>query len=51
MSTGVDGTTTLSPGIDAAQVSTLWECWAPKRTPPPLAVRMTSGRVTWPLVM
>ena len=31
MSTGVDGTTTLRPGIDAAQVSTLCECWAPNR--------------------
>jgi pyruvate dehydrogenase E1 component beta subunit len=33
------------------QVSTLWECCAPKRAPPPLAVRITSGIETWPLVI
>ncbi len=33
------------------QFSTLWECWAPKRDPPPLAVRITMGKLTWPPVM
>ncbi len=50
-SCGVDGATTLRPGIIIAQFSTLWECWAPNRAPPPLAVRMTSGKLTCPLVM
>jgi hypothetical protein len=40
------GTTTLSPGIIMAQFSTLWECWAPKRSPPPLPERITSGKVS-----
>ena len=39
-SAGVDGATTLSPGIAMAQFSTLWLCCAPKRRPAPLAVRM-----------
>ncbi len=51
MSAGVDGTTTLRPGIAIAQLSTLCECWAPNRTPPPLAVRITSGSETCPSVM
>ena len=51
MSSGVEGATTLSPGIIIAQFSTLWECCAPKRTPPPFAVRITSGKLTWPFVM
>ena len=50
-SAGVEGTTTLSPGIAIAQASMLWECCAPNRTPPPLAVRITRGRATWPFVM
>ena len=33
------------------QFSTLCECWAPKRSPPPLAVCSTSGSETWPPVM
>ncbi len=51
MSAGVDGATTFSPGIIIAQFSTLWLCCAPKWMPPPLAVRITSGRLTWPLDM
>ena len=51
MSSGVEGATTLRPGIIIAQFSTLWECCAPKRTPPPFAVRITSGKLTWPFVM
>jgi hypothetical protein len=43
-SLGLDGATTFSPGIAIAQFSTAWECCAPKRSPPPLAVRITSGR-------
>ena len=50
-SAGVEGATTLSPGIIMHQFSTAWECWAPNRTPPPLAVRTTTGMVTWPPVM
>jgi len=51
VSRGVDGATTLSPGIIIAQFSTLWLCCAPNRTPPPFAVRITSGNETWPSVM
>jgi hypothetical protein len=50
-SAGVDGATTLRPGIIMHQFSTDWECWAPKRLPPPLAVRTTTGTDTWPPVM
>ena len=51
MSAGVDGATILRPGMAIAQFSTLWLCWAPNRRPAPLAVRSTSGSVTWPSVM
>ncbi len=34
-----------------AQLSTLWLCWAPKRSPDPFAVRTTSGMETCPSVM
>jgi hypothetical protein len=50
-STGVDGATTFRPGIIIAQFSMLWECCAPNRRPPPFAVLITSGSVTWPPVM
>ncbi len=50
-SAGVDGAATFRPGTAAAQFSVAWECWAPKPSPPPLAVRMTSGTVTCPPVM
>ncbi len=50
-SAGVDGATTLRPGIAIAQFSTLWLCWAPKRRPAPFAVCRTSGSDTWPSVM
>ena len=45
-SAGVEGATTLSPGIIMHQFSTLWLCCAPNLDPPPLAVRITSGRLT-----
>ena len=50
-SRGVDGATTLRPGIIIAQFSTLWLCCAPKREPAPLPVRTTSGHLTWPFDM
>ena len=50
-SAGVDGATIFSPGMVSAQFSTACECCAPKPSPPPLAVRITSGTVTWPPVM
>lgn len=34
-----------------AQLSTLCECCAPKRTPPPFAVRITRGSAICPFVM
>ena len=50
-SAGVDGATIFSPGTVSAQFSTDCECCAPKPSPPPFAVRTTSGTVTWPPVM
>jgi hypothetical protein len=50
-SEGVDGATIFSPGTVRAQFSTDCECWAPNPRPPPFAVRITSGTVTWPPVM
>jgi len=47
-SRGFDGATTFSPGTAMAQFSTDCECWAPKRSPAPLAQRTTSGSVSWP---
>ena len=47
-SRGLDGATTFSPGTAMAQFSTDCECWAPNRTPAPLAQRTTSGRASWP---
>ena len=37
------GGSDLQPGMVSAQFSTAWECWAPKPSPPPFAVRITSG--------
>ena len=51
VSAGVDGATTLSPGIAIAQFSMAWLCWAPNRRPAPFAVWRTSGSETWPSVM
>ena len=51
MSAAFEGATTLSPGTAIAQFSSDWQCWAPNRMPPPLAVRMTRGRLIWPSVM
>ena len=45
-SRGLDGATTFSPGTAMAQFSTDCECWAPNRTPAPLAHRTTSGRAS-----
>ena len=45
------GAAIFRPGTVSAQFSTDCECWAPKPSPPPLAVRTTSGTVTWPPVM
>ena len=50
-SAGVDGAAIFRPGMVSAQFSTACECWAPNPRPPPLAVRTTSGTVTWPPVM
>ena len=50
-SAGVDGAAIFRPGTVNAQFSTACECWAPKPSPPPLAVRTTSGTVTCPPVM
>ncbi len=47
-SRGVAGATTFRPGTAMAQFSTDWECWAPNRTPAPLAHRTTSGSVSCP---
>ncbi len=51
MSVGFDGATTLRPGTAIAQFSTDCECCAPKRRPPPLPDRITSGKLTCPAVM
>ena len=45
------GAAIFRPGTVKTQFSTAWECWAPKPRPPPLAVRITSGTVTWPPVI
>ena len=50
-SAGVAGATIFRPGTVSAQFSTACECCAPNPRPPPLAVRITSGTVTWPPVM
>ena len=50
-SAGVEGAAIFSPGTASAQFSTDCECCAPNPSPPPLAVRTTSGTVTWPPVM
>ena len=47
-SRGLDGATTFRPGTAMAQFSTDCECWAPNRTPAPLAQRTTSGSASWP---
>ena len=47
-SRGFDGATTFRPGTAIAQFSTDCECWAPNRSPAPLAQRTTSGNSSWP---
>ena len=50
-SAGFDGAAIFRPGTVSAQFSTDCECCAPNPSPPPLAVRTTSGTVTCPPVM
>src|SRR2546421_11433250 len=50
-SAGFDGATTFRPGTAIPQFSRLCECWAPKRVPPPLAVRMANGNEARPAAM
>ena len=50
-SAGVLGATILTPGTVSTQFSTACECCAPKPSPPPFAVRITSGTATCPPVM
>ena len=50
-SNGFDGITTTSPGMWENSASRLCECWAPRRTPPPEAIRITSGMLGVPPIM
>ena len=50
-SKGFDGITTTSPGMWAKSASRLWECWAPRRTPPPDGIRITRGTFGVPPIM
>ena len=43
-SAGLDGITTLSPGVCAYHASWLWECWAAAPVPEPNGSRTTRGR-------
>ena len=43
MSAGVDGITTLRPGMWASSASRLWECWLPDERPAPNWVRTVSA--------
>ena len=47
-SAGVEGTTTLRPGVCTAHDSSSSLCCAPKPMPAPADVRMTIGTVVWP---
>jgi hypothetical protein len=47
-SAGLDGITTLSPGVWAYQASWLWECWAAAPVPDPNGSRTTMGTLTAP---
>ena len=51
MSAGVDGMTTLSPGMWASSASRLWECWLPDERPAPNWVRTVSAICAAPPVM
>ena len=47
-SAGVEGTTTLSPGMCASQPHRLCSCCPPSPYPPPQASRTTRGACQWP---
>ena len=51
MSAGVDGMTTLRPGMWASSASRLWECWLPDERPAPNWVRTVSAISAAPPVM
>ena len=51
MSAGVDGMTTLSPGMWASSASRLCECWLPEERPAPNWVRTVSAISAAPPVM
>ena len=50
-SNGLDGITTIRPGMWAKSASRLCECCAPRRTPAPPTIRITSGIVGAPPIM
>src|SRR5918994_2015839 len=50
-SNGVDGIATTRPGMCAKSASRLCECCAPRRTPPPETIRITSGMLGVPPIM
>ena len=47
-SDGVDGNTTLIPGVCMNQASSDWECCAAAESQPPVPVRITSGAAALP---
>ena len=51
MSAGVEGMTTLKPGMCASSASRLWECWLPEERPAPNWVRTVSAISAAPPVM
>ena len=51
MSAGVEGMTTVSPGMWASSASRLWECWLPEERPAPNWVRTVSAISAPPPVM
>ncbi len=51
MSAGVEGMTTVSPGMWASRASRLWECWLPDERPAPNWVRTVSAIWAAPPVM
>ena len=50
-SNGFDGIATTRPGMCAKSASRLCECCAPRRTPPPPTIRITSGSFGVPPIM
>ena len=51
VSAGVDGMTTVRPGMCASSASRLWECWLPEERPAPNWVRTVSAICAAPPVM